>query len=79
MTRSGTNYVWASLAVAGGLQATYYTSDTDAHYLSDSTIYSAEATKRIVQTDTTVRNLSLALPPSVSICLSTFWADLHLL
>jgi hypothetical protein len=54
VTRSGTNYVWASLAAAGGLQATYYTSASAADYLSDSSIYAAETDKRIVQTDTTV-------------------------
>lgn len=54
VTRSGTNYVWASLAAAGGLQATYYTSSTAADYLSDNAIYGAVAEKRIVQTDTTV-------------------------
>ena len=54
VTRSGTNYLWASLAVAGGLQATYYTTTTANDYLSDSTIFGAVAAKRIVQTDTTV-------------------------
>jgi len=33
VTRSGINYVWASLATAGGLQATYYSSPLAADYL----------------------------------------------
>ena len=54
VTRSGTNYVWASLAAAGGLQATYYTSSTVTDYDSDTAIYGATGANRIVQTDTTV-------------------------
>jgi len=39
VTRSGMNYVWASLATAGGLQATYYSSPLAADYLWDDVMY----------------------------------------
>ena len=54
VTRSGINYVWASLATAGGLQATYYISSSAADYLSDDVIYGATAEKRVVETANTV-------------------------
>ena len=54
VTRSGTNYVWASLAQAGGLQATYYISSSSSDYLSDDSIYAATQLNRVVQTDNTV-------------------------
>jgi hypothetical protein len=56
-TRSTTNYVWASFAVAGGLQATYYTYTTS---LSITNEFGCDPTAaspncvRTVQTDQTV-------------------------
>lgn len=54
VTRSGTNYVWASLARAGGLHATYYISSSASDYLTDESIYAQTQLNRIVQTDNTV-------------------------
>ena len=53
-TRAATNYIWVSLAVAGGIQATYYTSSTPTDYLSDATIFGASGANRIVQEDNTI-------------------------
>jgi hypothetical protein len=44
-TRSTTNYLWATFAVAGGLQATYYKSNLD---------FGATGSNRVVQQDQTV-------------------------
>jgi len=54
VTRSGMNYVWASLATAGGLQAPYYISPSSADYLSDDVMYGATAEIRVVETANTV-------------------------
>lgn len=45
VTRSGMNYVWATLAVSGGLQATYYALDTS---------FGSNPSRRINTVDATV-------------------------
>jgi hypothetical protein len=53
-TRSATNYLWVSLALAGGLQATYYTTSTAGDYVADGTLFGKSGVDRVVQVGTTM-------------------------
>ena len=70
-TRSGNNYIWTSLAVAGGLQATYYIGSTSD--VSDSTLFGLAGSSRVVQSDTTIDFSVTAVAPT-PISGQTAWA-----
>jgi hypothetical protein len=71
-TRSATNYIWVSLAVAGGLQATYYTSTEANDYISDG-LFRASAANRFVQQDSTI-DFSVTSVAPVPIADKRIWA-----
>ncbi len=55
-TRGATNYLWVSLALAGGLQATYYTGVSGDYTgaCADATLFGKEGANRFVQVDNTI-------------------------
>eukprot|EP00961_Rhodomonas_salina_P026719 360938-Rhodomonas_salina.1 len=72
-TRGGLNYVWTSLAVGGGLHATYYMSNTATDVENDALIFGKTGADRVVQADSNV-DFSVTSSAPVPLASRTTWA-----